>query len=171
VQQRISRAPLSVVGIGAALAVGLVVLGARLADRPAPSPDLSSPGTATGPRQVSVIMRDYVFNPSTLYLVAGETVEFRIFNAGMVEHEFVLGDAGVQAAWRAADQANSPAPFTSPPPASVSPQMGGLRVLLSSGATADVLYEVPVGDELQLFCHLPGHAERGMVGEVVLVSR
>lgn len=160
-----------VVLAGGLLAVGLVVLGARLAGRPAPAPDLSSPGTPDHPRQINVIMREYVFNPSTLYLVAGETVVFQLFNGGLVAHEFVLGDEAVQAAWQAADRATPPAPFATPPPASVPPDTAGERVLLASGESATVSYRVPAGEQLHLFCHLPGHAERGMVAEVVLVNR
>jgi uncharacterized cupredoxin-like copper-binding protein len=171
VQPRISRAPLLVVIVGGLLAISLVVLGAKLAGQPAPTPDLSSPGTAGHPRAVSVIMRDYLFNPSTLYLVSGETVEFHLFNAGIVSHEFVLGDAVVQAAWRAADAATPPAAFATPPPASVPPGIGGLRVLLPSGASGTVTYTVPASVPLELLCQLPGHAERGMVAEVVTVSR
>ena len=36
------------------------------------------------------------------------------------------------------------------------------------GASTVVDYQVPAAGELQMICHLPGHAERGMVGEVVL---
>ena len=97
-------------------------------------------------------MRDYQFNPTPLYLVPGETVHLRLFNGGLVEHELVLGDAAVQAAWTAADT-------------------GGVRVVLASGASADVTYEVPRGVQLELVCHLPGHVEQGMIGEVLLANR
>ncbi len=160
----------AVVGLG--LAVGLVLLGARLAAAPAPVPDLTQPGTAASPRPVSVIMRDYSFNPTPLYLVPGEIVEVTVFNGGLVEHELVLGDDGVQQAWsRANAAATPPAPFATAPPASVPPSIGGLRILLGSGASATALYEVPSDGTPQLVCHLPGHAERGMVGSVELVGR
>jgi len=169
---KISRAPVWVLTGGMALAIGLVLLGARLAAQPAPVPDLSRPGTAAEPRQVSVIMRDYAFNPTPLYLVGGETVEFYIINGGLVAHEFVLGDSEVQRAWAVASGATPAAPFATPPPASVPPAIGGVRVLLASGADARVRYEVPpAGAQLQLMCHLPGHLARGMVGEVILTSR
>jgi uncharacterized cupredoxin-like copper-binding protein len=167
----VSRAPVIVVIVGAVLAVVLVFIGARLAARPAPTPDLRRPGTPEQPRQVAVIMRDYVFNPSVLYLVAGETVELHVFNAGMIEHEFVLGDEQFQQLWRAADQAPQPAPGASVPVVSVAPRADGRRVLLQPGESAAVAYTVPASDGLAVFCHLPGHAERGMVAEVVLVNR
>ena len=148
-----------VVGLG--LAVGLVLLGSDLAARPGASPAIGQPGTVAAPRDVNVIMRDYHFDPTPLYLYPGETVRFNIVNGGMLEHELVLGDAAATPA----------APFATTPPASAPAGTGGLRVVLPSGASLSVLYEVPRDVDLLLLCNLPGHSERGMVGQVVLISR
>ncbi len=154
------------------LAVALVLLGAALAQAPAAPPAITQPGTPDAPRDVNVILREYAFDPNPLYLVAGETVRFHVINGGMIEHEFVLGGGDVQAAWATADALVSPpALLATAPPASVAPGTGGLRLLLDSGEQATAVYTVPAGGSLQLFCHLPGHAEHGMVGEVIVLSR
>ena len=169
---RTSRAPVLVLIAGLALAAALVLLGARLAANPAPPPDLSRPGTQARPRAVNVILRDYAFNPTPLYLVPGETVQLNVINGGLVAHEFVLGDDEVQRAWAAANAAATPpAALASAPPASVAPSTGGVRVLLASGGSASLHYEVPSGVRLELACHLPGHVAEGMIGEVVLQGR
>jgi len=169
--RRISRGPVLVLIVGAALVVSLVLLGAALAARPAAAPKVT-PGTAALPRDVNVILRDYHFDPTPLYLYPGETVRLNVFNAGLVEHELVLGDPQVQQAWDAADaQATPPAAFATAPPASVPPDVGGLRVLLASGQSTSVIYEVPEDPGLELICHLPGHEERGMVGKVIMLNR
>jgi uncharacterized cupredoxin-like copper-binding protein len=49
--------------------------------------------------------------------------------------------------------------------------LNGLRLVLGSGGQAVVNYVVPPSGPLRLFCNLPGHAERGMVGEVVTYYR
>jgi uncharacterized cupredoxin-like copper-binding protein len=158
--------------VGLALAAGLVWLGAELAATPPPPPDLSQPGSAEQPRAVNVLMHDYAFRPSTVHLVAGETIDLFVINAGLIEHELVLGDDDVQRAWAQAHaQATPPAAFATAPPASVAPSTGGLRVLLQPGQSATLRYQVPVGEPLRLMCHLPGHLERGMVAEVVLAAR
>lgn len=163
---------MAVVVVGLGLAVGLVLLGARLAASPAPSPDLSQPGTQASPRPVNVIMRDYLFNPTLLYLVRGESVRLQIVNGGLVAHEFVLGDAGVQSAWAAADaKATPPSAFAPAPVASVPATTGGVRALLASGESVSILYEVPREGPLELVCHLPGHVDQGMIGRVALVNR
>jgi uncharacterized cupredoxin-like copper-binding protein len=48
---------------------------------------------------------------------------------------------------------------------------GGVRALLGSGESASIVYDVPVEGPLELVCHLPGHVDQGMTGQVVLVTR
>ncbi len=169
---KVSRLPVVVTLAGLALAGILVFIGAKLAAAPAPTPDLSSPGTAEQPRQVVVIMRDYVFNPTPLFLVPGETIELQVINAGLVPHELVLGDQNVQQAWASANAAATPpGAFASPPRANVPPGVGGLEVLLAPGQAQSTIYHVPADQALQLVCQLPGHVARGMVGSIILATR
>lgn len=162
---RPSRAPLYVTVAFFAIAVTLVLVALR--GFPAPAIAIPRAGTADAPRDVTVIMRDYAFDPTPLHLVPGETVRFRVFNAGLERHEFVLGGEDVQRAWASADAAATPpGPLATPPPASVPPDTGGVRLLVASGADTTVVYTVPEAGELQLVCHLPGHVEQGMVGRV-----
>ena len=117
-------------------------------------------------------MRDFLFEPRPIRLVPAETVRFTIVNAGLVAHDFVLGDDAVQAAWAAADAAATPAIIgATAPPASLPADAGGLRVWLPSGATGSATYVVPPptdASRLVLACRIPGHAEEGMVGELEL---
>ncbi len=148
----------------AALATSLLLSGCAAS---APRGPLERSGSAAEPRPVNVIMRDYVFQPTPIELVPGETVRFNIINGGLLPHEFVLGDRGVQAAWASAEAAATPpVPFATPPPASVPPTLAGLRVYLRSGEQSSVTYEVPAQGELLLACQIPGHVDEGMVGQV-----
>jgi uncharacterized cupredoxin-like copper-binding protein len=152
-----------------AVATMLVLIGMQRPQEPPPDVEIARAGTPAEPRDVAVIMRDYRFDPTPVVLVPGETVRFNIFNGGLVAHDFVLGDEGVQRAWQDADaEATPPGLLATAPPASVAPGVGGLRVLLGSGQRAVVDYQVPVAGELTLFCHIPGHAGQGMVGAVQL---
>ena len=155
--------------VGAAALLAALVVGACVSGAPSPGP--ITPGTAAAPRAISVIMRDYLFEPSPLRLVRGETVRFTIVNGGLLPHDFVLGAASVQDAWASAEAAATPPGFTAtPPPASVPPGVGGLRVYLRSGESASIVYTVPAAGELQLVCQVPGHAAQGMVGAVAFVT-
>lgn len=168
-QGRVSRAPVVVVLVLGAIATALVLLGAQRPGEPSPQVAIETAGTAAQPRDVTVIMRDYRFDPTPVVLVPGETVRFTVLNGGLVRHDMVVGDAAVQEAWRQADAAATPPGlFATAPPASVAPGTGGLRVVLDSGQQAVVEYVVPTGQALGLLCHIPGHIERGMVGAVEL---
>jgi uncharacterized cupredoxin-like copper-binding protein len=146
-----------------------LALAACLASPPSPGP--ITPGTVASPRVINVIMRDYLFEPTPLRLVRGETVRFNVVNAGLLAHDFVLGDAAVQSAWASAEAAATPPAFTAtPPPASVPPEVAGLRVYLRSGESASVVYSVPAAGGLQLACQVPGHAAQGMVGVITFVE-
>lgn len=154
---------------GLAIAFGLILFALR--GFPAPDVTIDTAGTADAPRDVPVIMRDYLFQPDPLRLIPGERVRFTILNGGLEAHEFVLGDGDVQRAWAEADAAATPPlPLTTAPPASVPPGTGGVRVLLASGGEATVDFDVPPSGELFLVCHLPGHVEEGMVGDVRLTQ-
>lgn len=167
--RRPSIAPFVVVAGFLVVAVILVFIGAERSAAPAPSVAITRAGTAAEPRDVVVIMRDYLFDPTPLVLVAGETIRLTVFDAGLQPHELVLGDGEVQSAWAAAHAAATPpAPFATPPAASVPPDTGGLRVWVGSGNQVTVDWTVPEQGELLLMCHLPGHVEQGMVGQVDL---
>jgi uncharacterized cupredoxin-like copper-binding protein len=151
-------------------ALALIVVGCSV-----PSASLSGGSATIGspemPREINVIMRDYLFEPDPIVLHRGETVRFNVIDAGLLAHEFVLGDASVQAAWASAEAAATPPGFTAtPPPVSVSPEQAGLRIFLESGQTASVAYVVPADHDLELACQIPGHVAQGMVGRIVLVG-
>ncbi len=152
------------------LALAIAAAAAACATGPAATPPIRA-GTPAAPREVNVILRDYTFVPTPIDLVPGETVRFFVINGGMVAHEFVLGPQDVQDAWARADAAATPPIFgATPPPASVPPGTGGVRILLDSGRSATFLYRVPTDAPPLLECHVPGHLERGMVGAIRFVS-
>jgi uncharacterized cupredoxin-like copper-binding protein len=167
--RRVSRAPFYVTLGFFVVALTLVLIGAQRSADQVPPPAVSSPGTSAAPRAITVIMRDYLYDPRPIVLVRGESVRITIFDAGLLPHELTLGDAAVQAAWDAADAgATPPAAFTTPPPASVPAGLGGLHVVLPPGGQVTVDYSVPLLGDVQLLCHLPDHIRLGMVGQIEL---
>lgn len=132
------------------------------------------PGTSERPREVNIVMRDYVFAPDPIDLVPGETVRLQVVNGGLDWHEAIVGDQAVQDAWEAAEAATVGAPPGPTPAVSVPPDVAGLRIVVSSGGRADVLWTVPDDPtevaRLIVGCHIPGHYARGMKADVRVVS-
>jgi hypothetical protein len=148
------------------------MVAAACSDASVPATPAITPGTGAAPRQVNVILKDYVFVPGIVDLVPGETVTLNVVNGGLDVHELVIGPRSVQDAWEAAEE-----PAANPPPGptpivTVPPGLEGLRVVARSGETQTVTYTVPddISEQLLLGCHISDHWERGMAGAVRFVG-
>ncbi len=155
----------------AVLAAALAAVLAACSGAGATEPPLTSAGTASHPREVNIVAKDYLFLPSEVRLVPGETVLLHVINGGLATHEVVIGDAAVQAAWEVAEAATVDAPPGPTPSVSVPPGEEGVRIVVASGERRDVLWTVPsAGGPLIVGCHIPGHFARGMQVPVRFVA-
>ena len=163
-------APLAVALIGA---IALLVSAACEAGPPPPTP-LIVPGSAGAPREVNVVMKDWLFLPDPVDVVPGETVLLHVVNGGLVVHEVVLGDPRVQDAWEAAEAAAADAPPGPTPLVTVEPDVAGIRIVVQSGQRVDFVWTVPADAAavrtLALGCHIPGHWEKGMRATIRLAG-
>ena len=105
-----------------------------------------------GTRTVPVGIHFSRFEPSTIAVEPGETVRFVIRNADPIDHEFILGDATVQAIHERGTEAVHP-----PRPGEVS---------VPAGETVETTYTFGDTGALTFACHLPGHFAYGMLGTV-----
>jgi uncharacterized cupredoxin-like copper-binding protein len=129
-----------------------------------PTPPIRA-GTSTAPREVSVVLKDWVFLPDPVDFVPGETVLLHVINGGLDIHELVIGDQSVQDAWELAEAAHADAPPGPTPEVSVAPEEAGIRVVVASGQRIDLTWTVPGAADtarLILGCHIPGHWAKGM---------
>jgi uncharacterized cupredoxin-like copper-binding protein len=161
-------APLALAFLLAIVIVAACDAGAR----PATPPIV--PGSSTSPREVNVVLKDWIFLPDPVDVVPGETVLLHVVNGGLEIHELVIGDQAVQDAWEAAELATVGAPPGPTPVVSVPPDVAGLRIVVPSGQRVDVTWTVPAdpADVTRLLfgCHIPGHWQKGMRGEVVVAG-
>lgn len=158
-----------IVALGAAATIAACEAGP-----PPPTPPIV-PGTSGAPREVNIVMKDWVFLPAAVDVVPGETVLLHVVNGGLIVHEAVIGNAAVQDAWEAAEGAAADPPPGPTPVVSVAPDVAGIRVVVESGRRVDVAWTVPadaaVVGTLLLGCHIPGHWAQGMRASIVVVSR
>ena len=73
-RQPISRAPIVVVVVFGVIATTLIFIGMQRPGEPPPDVDITAAGTPADPRPVTVIMRDYRFDPTPVLDSAQMTV-------------------------------------------------------------------------------------------------
>ena len=108
---------------------------------------------ADQPRTITITIHHSQFDPGGIAARTGETVRFVIRNTDPIDHEFILGDQGVQIRHE-----NGTEPYHPPRPG---------EVTIGAGQVAETTFtfgdpNVPV----TYACHLPGHLAFGMQGAV-----
>jgi uncharacterized cupredoxin-like copper-binding protein len=100
------------------------------------------------------------FDPAAVTVKRGDTVTFKVHNAGQMPHEFVLGTQQVQDEHEREMQA--------------SPSMGGglhdeaNAITISAGQTKDLTWTFTALGSVIYGCHEPGHYAAGMKGTVTV---
>lgn len=152
--------------------VAVVAAGCEAGPPPATPP--VNPGSSAAPREVNIVLKDWVFLPDPVDLVPGETVLLHVVNGGLEIHEVVIGDTAVQDAWEAAEAAAANPPPGATPVVSVPPDVAGVRIVVASGQRVDLAWTVPAERAtvagLLLGCHIPGHWAKGMRGAVRIAA-
>ena len=97
-----------------------------------------SSGGGGGGESVTVTMTDFKFDPATLNATPGQTINLTVVNKGQTRHTFVLSDANV-------------------------------NIGADPGQSATASFKAPAQAGTYKFqCDVPGHADQGMVGQLVV---
>lgn len=103
-------------------------------------------------RMIGVRMHYSKYNPRTIEVAAGTTVEFVLTNTDPIGHEFVLGTHADQLKHEAGDPHD--------------PHTGPGEALLQGSQTTRLRYTFDRPGTLEFACHRPGHYRYGMVGTI-----
>ncbi|MEO5918615.1 MAG: plastocyanin/azurin family copper-binding protein [Candidatus Limnocylindrales bacterium] len=102
---------------------------------------------------------DFSWDPATVAVKVGETITFRVTNAGVIPHDFTLGDAATQ------DEHE------------MEMAGGGMGILdepnafvLDAGATKETTWTFTEAGEVLFGCHQSGHYAAGMVGSITVTE-
>lgn len=117
---------------------------------------LWAPPRARGAQTVTITIRHSRFIPAQLRVRRGTTLRFIIHNTDPIDHEFILGDDGVQ---RRHETGTEPAHG----------HIAG-EVSVPAGAVADTTFTFSRPGLLLIGCHAPGHYAYGMRGWVRVVD-
>jgi uncharacterized cupredoxin-like copper-binding protein len=112
-------------------------------------------------RTVVVTMHHSRFEPTSIRVDPGQRVRFLLRNTDPIDHEFILGDAAVQARHEQGRQRHHHG------------DVPGERSV-PAGRQAATTYRFPAGLDgqvLEFACHLPGHYAYGMHGTVQVGGR
>jgi len=112
-------------------------------------------------RAVEIVASDdFRFTPDAVAVDVGETITFRIVNAGQVPHDFTLGDQATQ------DEHDEEMA-----------EMGGMMmddeanaVSIAAGETKELTWRFTGEGPVLIGCHQPGHYAAGMKGTVTVGS-
>lgn len=89
-------------------------------------------------REIIVSGKDYSFTPQTFTLKSGERVRLNFKNQGVVVHNLVVEGEGIS------------------------------TQTISPGQEDTVEFTTPEAGEYTIFCSVPGHRERGMIGTLTV---
>ncbi|MGH8378968.1 MAG: cupredoxin domain-containing protein [Gammaproteobacteria bacterium] len=119
------------------------------------------PGPGHGPvRVIHIRALDTLrFEPAHIVVTRGETVKFAVTNVGKLVHEFVIGDAAVQAAHEKEMQAMQGKPMH---------DVNGIALL--PGQTKNLVWTFTRDGVTEYACHEPGHYAADMVGKITITS-
>jgi uncharacterized cupredoxin-like copper-binding protein len=107
-------------------------------------------------RTVELRVHHSTFIPATVSVPVGSHVRFVVRNDDPIDHELIIGDAGVQLRHERGTEAWHP-----PRPGEVS---------VAAGALATTTFTFLTTGTMEFACHMPGHDAYGMRG-VVTVTR
>ncbi len=126
------------------------MMGGALGDQAGPGSPGFVAGTTSAPRIVRIVAGPgYVFSPSEVPIVAGETITFEVTTMGLTVHEFMVGPA-------ADVSADSDA----------APEIADIGMM----ETKSLAYTFDGPGPFAFACHEPGHFEAGMRGVITVAS-
>jgi len=142
--------------LGAAAAVALAVGAAGYGVAAVAGDDPAAPALGPGEVTVQVDVEHSLFEPEELRVVEGTRVRFVIVNGDPINHELIVGPPDIHARHANGTEAEHP---SIPGEVSVGPN-----------AMAITTFTFDEPGTYEFACHLPGHYEHGMRGEIEVVE-
>lgn len=99
---------------------------------------------------------DFRFDPAQITVQVGETVTFRVVNAGNEVHDFTLGDETTQI--EHAEEMTEMSGMTMPDEPNA--------ITIAAGETKEITWRFTQAGVVLIGCHQPGHYENGMKGSI-----
>jgi len=130
--------------------------------------EAADPSEATRLIEVNAL-DSFGYAPTALTIAVGEVVTFRVTNAGVLPHEFTLGDFEVQDE----HEAEMMAAATEMEGMEMAMMEGGMdgdpnAIAMFPGETTDITWRFTEPGWILMGCHVPGHYTAGMKGTILI---
>ncbi len=128
-------------------------------------------------RTIEIKMFDNYYEPEEISVKKGETILFKVVNAGELVHEFNIGTAATHAAHQEemmmmmehgvleADKINHEMMKMDMGNGKTMEHNDPNSALLAPAESAEIIWKFADGGELEFACNVPGHYDAGMMGE------
>jgi len=129
-------------------------------------------------RTIEIKMYDNYYSPEKIQVKKGETIRFRITNAGEFVHEFNIGTAAMHAEHQKemmmmmehgvleADKINHSMMKMDMGDGKTMDHNDPNSVLLEPTKSAEIIWNFSDAAKLEFACNVPGHYDSGMMGDV-----
>lgn len=113
--------------------------------------------------KITVDMNEFLYEPASITIPAGQPVELILTNSGAQEHDFVVETISVTNVQKEGDSGG------------VNHAHGAdvdydLHISTSAGGTSTLSFTVTEPGTYKIFCSIQGHEIAGMVGELIVVE-
>lgn len=117
---------------------------------------------AEGARTITVVMREFAFDPDEIHAQVGETVRLLLVNEGVALHDITAeefhGDAEAIGSESHSDSTVGEGHDDG----------GAFHAAANAGETVELVFVAEEAGEFPLFCSVPGHRELGMTATLVV---
>jgi len=132
--------PVAILSLFSLLALLLTACGGGAADQPSTT--------------LTVEMMEFMFDPQTFTIQAGEVISLDLSNSGAVEHNFVILKKGLTAEGNFEHEANLENIL--------------FEAKLGPGEAGSFTFTIAEAGEYQVICSIPGHLAAGMAGKLIV---
>lgn len=113
--------------------------------------------------EITVDMNEFLYEPASITIPAGQPVELTLTNSGAQEHDFVVENINVTGVEKEGDSGGAHH-------AHGADVDYDLHISTSAGGTSTLSFTVTEPGTYKIFCSIQGHEIAGMIGELVVVE-
>lgn len=114
--------------------------------------------------EITVDMNEFLYEPASITIPAGQPVILTLTNSGAQEHDFVIEKIAVE-------NVSTEGDTTGEHHAHGAEANYDLHTVTAAGGTSTLSFTATEPGTYKIFCSIQGHEVAGMIGELIVVSQ